>query len=231
MTRLEKIFGNKRIIALCGNKNTGKTNNLVDLIREQRRKTPDLNICIFGFEPIVTKYLINALKCVEISDMRHLNGKRNTLFILDEFQRLNLNDRRYKEQRDLIVDFIYHDNNLLLLSSPNIREFNTVIGGIIEKWLLKSVSLNQCINGSQLKEIVKNYKGRYKSLNDIRTEVNELLLINDEYEEVILCEYVPEADSKTNNKSILSKELTSSESSELSEKDCYEEFMEDWREQ
>ena len=156
-TRLEKIFGNKRIAALAGNKHTGKTNNLVFMLEEQRRATPHLNICVYGLPPNVMRYAVNILGCVEISDLRHLNGKKDTLFVLDEFQKLGLNNRRNKEKRDMVVDFIYHDNNLLLLSSPNIREFNSVIGGIVESWALKSVSLDQCVNGSQLKEIVRSY--------------------------------------------------------------------------
>lgn len=204
MTKLEKIFNKARIVSLVGNKNTGKTNNLVHLIKEQKEETPELKVYIFGFEPTVTEYL-KKLKCIEISDLKHMVDKKNSLFIIDEMQKLHLNDRREKDKRDKIVDFIYHSNNLLLLSSPNIREFNSIIGGITEKWLIKSINQDQCINGSQLKEIVKEYKGRYKILDNIRTNKNEMLLINEEQEILIQCDYEEMADSKKELSSILSK--------------------------
>ena len=207
ITKLETIFGNTRIIGLAGNKNTGKTNNLVYLIKQQRKATPGLTICVFGFAPEVMNYLTQSLRCREISDIRHMNGKKNTLFVIDEFQKLHLNDRREKDRRDKIIDFIYHDNNLLLLSSPNIREFNSVIGGVIERWLLKSVAMDQCINGSQLKNIIKAYKGSRKVLDDLRVSVDELLLINDDEEKVFKCDYIEFADNKKENKSILSSTI------------------------
>lgn len=215
-TKLETIFKGVRIVSLAGNKHTGKTNNIVHLLKEQLTTTPELQVCVFGFEPEVMTYL-KGLGCIEISDIRHMVDKKNTLFILDEMQKLHLNDRRNKDSRDKIVDFIYHNNNLLLLSSPNIREFNSIIGGITERWLLKSINLDQTVNGSQLKEVVKNYKGRYKSLDNIRVEKNELLLINEDCEVVLDCEYVAEADSKKKLSGILSKKLSSPESKEKSE--------------
>lgn len=204
MTKLEQIFNNNRIVALAGNKNSGKTNNIVYLIKEQLLSTPNLTICVYGFEYSVTKYLL-SIGCTEISDLRHMVDKKNTLFIIDEMQKLKLNDRRNKDTLNKVVDFIYHNNNLLLLSSPNIREFNSVIGGIIEKWLLKSVNLNQCVNGSQLKKVIMEYKGRLKTIDDIRTAKNELLVINNHKEEIIYCDYVVAADNKKKLSSILSK--------------------------
>jgi len=193
--KLKTIFKDCRIVALAGLKNTGKTNNLVFLIKELREKNKDIPVFAFGMPNQVMDYL-KKLKVEEISSLRQLVKKRNCLLVLDEFQKLKLNDRRYKDDLDDFIDFVYHNNVYVILSSPNIREFNSIIGGIIEKWLLKSVRKDNCVNGSQLKKIIESYKGRYKSLGALEIPVNELLVVNDEKEITINCPYVKEADSK-----------------------------------
>ncbi len=77
-----------------------------------------------------------------------------------------------------------------------------MIGGVIEKWALKSVRIDQCVNGSQLKQVVDNYKGRHKSLGSIHTEPNELLIINNDYEQLLTIDYFKDADHKKTIKEI-----------------------------
>lgn len=199
MSLLKQVFGDKRIVGLAGEKNTGKTNNLVYLIKELRDNDADISIYSYGLPEEVQRYLTKQLKVKEISSLKQLIKKRDCIIILDEFQKLKLNDRRYKDQLDEFIDFVYHNNVYVILSSPNIREFNSIIGGIIERWLLKDVRLDNCVNGSQLKEVVDEYKGRHKSLGSISIDKSEILIINDTEEMLIKCDYVPEADSKKSN--------------------------------
>jgi hypothetical protein len=194
-SKLKIIFGDKRIVGLAGEKSTGKTNNLVHLIKDFRKTNKDTPIFIYGFPESVTEYL-KKYGVTEISCLEHLVRKKDCILLLDECQKLKLNDRRNKEQLNNFVDFIYHNNVYAIFSSPNLREFNTIIGGVIEKWLLKNVRTDLCINGSQLKAVIEKYKGRRKSLNAIEVKKNELLLINDDEETIIKCPYVREADSK-----------------------------------
>jgi len=201
MNNLKKAFGNKRIIGLAGMKSTGKTNNLIYLLKEFREKDKITPVYVYGIPEMGIKYL-TSINIKEISSLRHLVKKKNSLLIVDEFQKLNLNDRRYKDALNEFVDFVYHNNIWVILSSPNIREFNSVIGGIIERWLLKDVRADQCINGSQLKNVVDEYKGRCKHLGTISVEVDKLLVIDDEEETVINCKYVKEVDNKKDQKSI-----------------------------
>ena len=198
---LKKAFGKKRIIALAGNKNSGKTNNLVYLIKQFRKHNKKTPIYAYGMPLEVMQYL-KHLKVREISRLTHLVKKKGCLLILDEYQKLKLNDRRYKDSLSEFVDFVYHSNVYCLLSSPNIREFNSVIGGVIERWLLKDVNIDQCINGSQLKKAIEEYKGRYKSMGNISVNKDTILVLDEHQEVTIHCPYVPEADSKINNQSI-----------------------------
>ena len=201
---LKEIFGDQRIIALAGEKHSGKTNNLIYLIKDLRQKMPTLPIYVYGMPQDVMQYL-KTLKVEEISELKHLLGKKNCVLILDEYQKLKLNDRRYKDALASFIDFVYHNNVYTILSSPNIREFNSIIGGVIERWLLKTVKKDSCINGSQLKRIIENYKGSWKSIDSIVLPKDKLLLINDEKEIVIDCPYVKEADSKLSNVNLFEK--------------------------
>lgn len=201
MNELKKIFGDKRIVALVGEKNSGKTNNLVRLILEYREERKDVPIYAYGMQPEVMKFL-TKFDVQEISCMKHLIQKKNCILILDEVEKLKLNDKRYKELLAEFVEFIYHNNCCVIFSSQNIREFNSIIGSVIERWLLKTVRIDSCVNGSQLKNVIDEYKGRYKTLGVIEVPKNEMLLINDNQETIIKCAYVKEADSKKVNKDL-----------------------------
>jgi len=199
--KFKEIFHDARIVGLAGNKNSGKTNNIAQMIKEYRRVDQKTEIYVYGLPPST----IDALKpynVMEISSVNQLVDKERCILIIDEMQKLKLNDRRNKDTLNEIVDFIYHKGNYLLLSSPNIREFNTVIGGVIEKWLLKGVRIDQTVNGSQLKKVVENYKGRYKLLGSIVLPPDKMLIINNDYEQVLDIEYFEEADSKKELKSL-----------------------------
>ena len=198
----KKIFDDKhRIVALPGDKNSGKTNNIVRAIIEYRKEREDVPIYAFGLPEEVMKFL-KKCNVTEISSLKQMIKKRDCFLIIDEFQKLRLNDRRNKQQLDEFIDFIYHRNVYVLLSSPNIREFNTVIGGKIERWLLKTISIDNCINGSQLKEKIDEYNGKYKFLGMIEVPKNEILLINDDSDIILNCAYVREADTKKKNKDL-----------------------------
>jgi hypothetical protein len=200
-TKLDIIFKKDRLIGLAGNKNTGKTNNLCQLLKEYKAVNPDTMIYVYGM-PQEVIIALNKLGIIEVSSLDQLVDKKNCIIVIDEFQKLKLNDRKNKDALNELVDFAYHKDVYIIFSTPNIREFNSIIGGVIEKWLLKSIRLDQCINGSQLKRVVEGYKGRYKSLGSIITEPNELLLINNEREILFDVKYFKEADHKKDLKKL-----------------------------
>lgn len=200
---LKEVFGNSRIVGLAGEKDSGKTNNLIALIKDFRKFNSASPIYVYGLEQSALDWLNKHLKGVyEISTLEQLSNKRDALIIIDEMQLLRLNSRKHTESLNKFVDFIYHHNNWVVLSSPSLREYNSIIGGKVERWALKSINAADLVNGSQLKEVVLNYQGRYKSLNSIEIGKNQLLIINDEYEKVIELEYIKEVDSKLKNVNI-----------------------------
>jgi hypothetical protein len=203
MSILKKVFGDKRIVALVGKKNSGKTNNLADMILKYRETNKDTPIYIYGLPTEANQYLKRVGGVKEISDIKHLIHKKDCVIIMDEFQRLGLNDRRKLEQLKSFVDFIYHNNCYLILTTPDPREFNTIIGSIIERWLIKTIRIDECVNGSQLKKVVQDYNGRYKSLYSIETPQNMTILINEEQETTLTFRYVKGVDTKKTNKEII----------------------------
>lgn len=197
MKLIKQVFGNERILGLCGEKNTGKTNNLVYLLstipKSKRQK-----VYFYGFPESVSQYLLkNGYK--EIDSLNQLVGKTGCLIVIDEFQKLKLNDRRNKQVLNSVVDFIHHNKNRLILCSPAIREFNSVIGSVIDKWLLKTVLIDNCVNGSHLKKVIHDYSGKYKQLNNICTPKNEFIVINNQESLTVKCEYMSIGDSKHND--------------------------------
>lgn len=198
---LHNIFHDCRIVGLAGEKSSGKTNNLVFLIKDYREHNKDVPIYFYGIPESVKPYLFN-LGCKEISSVDHLVGKKDCILIIDEMQKLHMNDRRNTDNVAAFIDFVYHNNVYVIFSSPNIREFNSVIGGFIEKWLLKTVLLSHCVNGSQLKRAIENYKGSKKEMVNIVMSKSEILVINEHEEVLINCEYVQEADNKLDNKEL-----------------------------
>lgn len=197
----KRIFEDAHIIGLVGVKNCGKTNNLIYMIKEFRETGNKTPIYVYGFKPQLIEYL-KQFGCIEISEIKHLIGKKDCILICDEYQRLKLNDRRYTEERDEFKNYIYHNNVYVILSSPDVREFNSVIGGIIERWIVKTLSLSDCVNGSQLKKAVDEYKGNYKHLGSIELPKDQILILNSLFEQRITCEYIEEADTKKGQKNI-----------------------------
>jgi len=204
--KIKELFGDCRICGLAGAKSSGKSNNLGALIRDFREKNKTTPIYVFGFnESTMTWFKSNFKKISEFSSLDQLSDKEGCLFIIDEFQRLKINDKRYKDVLDSFIDFIYHKNNWVIFSSANLREFNSIIGSKIERWGLKSIRVKDLVNGSHLKVAVMGYNGRYKAISDIVISKNKLLVINDDEEKILTLPYIENIDDKRKLVSIFKK--------------------------
>lgn len=204
---VKTLFGKERIIGLAGRRNTGKTNNLLFLLQDFRKQNSTVPVYVYGFSQDLDDWFKDH-NIIRVNSIKQLSNKKDCLIVLDEFQKLKLNDRRYKDEVDSFKNFVYHNNVFAILSSPDIRCFNSVVGGLIERYVLKSVSINDCVNGSPLKKVVDGYKGEYKTLDLLDIPVNKLLVINDDRELVLECAYLEVVDTKQFNKNIFVKELS-----------------------
>lgn len=213
---LKKLFGDKRIVALVGEKSSGKTNNLMSAVKEFRQKNDSTEILFFGLDSRTSDWISRFPNTHEFSELEHLNGKENCIIIIDEMQLLGLNDKRQKERRDAFADFIYHDNNYAIISSCNTREFNSVIGAIVERWAVKVVRSSSLVNGSQIKDRVARYRGRYKKIDGIFTPKDTMVVLNDEIETVLTFDYINEIDGKKENIDVFASDKKVKKKSEKS---------------
>lgn len=203
---LKQIFGKNRVIGIVGDVHTGKTNNLIFLLDDFRKYNRTTPIYIYGFKEEVAEQLVKKYNCSVIETLEHMSNVKNGLICCDEFQRLKIGDRRYKSLTDEFFDFIYHNNNWVIMSSPNMAEFNKLVCNKIKSWLFKSLHLQKLVNGSEVKRIVESYKGERKRLNRLFLDVSEMLFFSEEETDIIKCDYMKDFDSKKENVNIFVKE-------------------------
>ena len=86
MLKLKELFGDKRIVALAGEKHSGKTNNIVSLLLDFRQQNKETPIYVYGLPAEVIE-LLQKHNIIEISDLQQLINKKDCLLILDEYQR------------------------------------------------------------------------------------------------------------------------------------------------
>jgi len=200
---LKKIFKNNRIVGVVGNPNSGKTNNVIFLIKEFLETNPKANVVIYGFNQLSTDYL-TRLGCVVANSLAQISLAQNSLIVLDEFQKLRISDKRYRELSQEFFDFIYHNNNWLLLSSPNLAEFNKLICRRVDAWLIKELYVHDLVNGSRVKTICMDFKGFTKALGRFNIKKNEMLFLTDITSEKITVPYIKDVDGKIINVDIFS---------------------------
>ena len=196
-----KLFEHYRVFGCVGVTNSGKTNNLVFLVSELKKFNPDLSIVVYGFNKEVTDYLV-GLGCRNVDSLKQLSLVRDSVIFVDEFQKLKISDRRYKSLSDEFFDFIYHNNNWVILSSPNLSEFNKMVCRRVKVWFVKNLSIDDLVNGSSLKSALNDYMGVYKSLGRFNISKSSFLVLCDEQNFLFDCDYVKMVDSKKDNRFI-----------------------------
>jgi len=200
---LKKIFKDNRIVGVVGNPNSGKTNNVIFLIKQFIEANPKANVVIYGFNQLSTNYL-TKLGCVVVNSLAQISLSQNSLIVLDEFQKLRISDKRYRELSQEFFDFIYHNNNWLLLSSPNLAEFNKLICRRVDAWLIKELYVNDLVNGSRVKTVCMDFKGFIKALGRFNVKKNEMLFLTDITSEKFVIPYLKDVDGKIINIDIFS---------------------------
>lgn len=197
--KLKILFGDKRIVLMCGIKNCGKTNNIIALILDFRKTNTHTPIFLYGINEEVIRFIQEKVcNIYKITSLKQMKSIKNGLIIVDEFQKLKLNDRHNKDALDGVCDMIYHKdyNNKLLLCSPNLREVNSIIGSRVERWACKSINFDDLVRGSQLKRAVEEYAGGLKIMNDIVVPKNRVLILGEQIDTQIVLPYIKEADDK-----------------------------------
>ncbi|MFA7287240.1 MAG: hypothetical protein WC055_00010 [Melioribacteraceae bacterium] len=194
---LRQVFSEGvRVAGLAGVGSSGKTNSIMYLLKNFHDLCPSVQIYTYGLTERTQEWATKNLKAIEVSCISHLSDKTNSIFFLDEVHLLGLSDRAKVSEVKAFASFLNHSNNYVVLSTSNIKEYNSTLCSIIGVWLLKTVKLNMTTNGTDLKRSIRDYRGRYKRLDDVILPVNKLLVLSDQRELVIDMEYIPEIDGK-----------------------------------
>ena len=74
--KIAEIFDDKRIIGMAGERNTGKTNNLMALIKDFRTYNKSTPIYYYGLEDSVVEWMEISIKnSFEVSTLEQLSNK------------------------------------------------------------------------------------------------------------------------------------------------------------
>ncbi len=200
--QIKELFSKPGITAICGNKNSGKSN----LIHHIINKAKEFNVNIFSFG---LKGNIDLKKFYSVDELEEI---RDSFVLIDEFDTLfNLEDRKQKRQIERTLRLINHNNNILLLAGlpHNFRKF---ISSQIDKVFFFKTTKDDLVNGSTIKKILMKYNGCEMGSNLLNLEESETIFFDSKHYNKFNIPYIEEKDTKKQNvdifvqKSVLKKE-------------------------
>lgn len=188
---LNKIFNKPKLIGLCADSNTGKS-NMIYWILDELRKKKDFKLYCYGLRSSL-KNVININSVEELEDIR------NSFIVIDEmFSLFDLDNRKIKSQIENTIRLIFHNNNILLLCGVG-ENFKKFISGKLHMIFYKKVKFSDLINGSRVKNIIMNYKGNERGNTMLNLKIDEAITFDGEHYEKIFVPYMKKYDSKKNN--------------------------------
>lgn len=191
--KINKLFDKPKIIGICSDVNSGKSNLIYYLI-SKLKKYYDFDLYTYGL-----RFDINDKKIYSIEELEDI---RNSIVFIDEFFSLfDLEDRKKAKLIERTIRLINHNNNILVLCGlpENFRKF---ISNKLDAVFFGKSTLGDFINGSRLKQICLSYKGNELGSTKLNLDKGEVIFFNGNYEKVNI-PYLPQYDSKKDNKPIL----------------------------
>ncbi len=201
---LTKLFSTPRIIGMCANQHTGKTNTLYYIL-DSLSKNYHFKVYTYGLR--LSFKATTAFKSVE-----ELEQFKDSIIIIDEmFSLFDLDNRKVKAQIEKTIRLLFHNNNILLLCGLG-ENFKKFLSAKIHAVIFKQITFSDLINGSRIKQIALNYCGDEAGSTMLDIPINKAIVFNpvnfDKEKNqsnytVIDVPYLPEYDSKRENVSIL----------------------------
>ena len=196
---LKKILDKPKIIGICGDVNTGKSNLVYHLLTELK-KTSQFNLYSYG------------LRCdlgeQKIYSIAELESIKNSLIICDEYFTLfDLDDRKARRAIENTLRLINHNNNILILVGLP-ENFKKFISNKLDVVIYKKCNLGDFINGSRIKALCLSYKGSELGSAVLNLAINEALMWSDTHYSKINIPLLRDFDTKKDNvKIIMSKKV------------------------
>lgn len=195
MKNLKRLLQNDLGI-LCGRSNEGKTMALINIITAYQDNY-DGKIWVFGMK----KELTNRLGVNTFESLLELEQISDSIIIIDEVGLLfDLDNRKKKKQVDTTLRMVNHNNNKILLSGLP-TDFKKYICGKSKYFLYKTLKISDLINGSDIKEAIKQYEGTGKGSFLLHVPIDKMLCYDGHYwyQDV---KYNSTFDTKANNKDL-----------------------------
>lgn len=192
---LTNIFSKNRVIGIIGDTNTAKSSLALTQLINLKKEKPNLNIYVYGVSPYLNKVLTEQGLNIVFNAEDLLNLKNSVLFI-DEVNQLFSSRTRDKQltRMQRFFNRIYHLNNYVILTTAESGWYNKFTNSIISAWLIKSVSFDNLVNGTRIKETVKNLS-RF-SETCLELSINQFFAVYDNMTKLLNFDYVSELDFK-----------------------------------
>lgn len=182
------------IIAIIGDVSSGKSMLLYNIIEEI---TKDHKPSIYAYG--LRKQIKNVQSIYSVYELERVT---DSVIIADEFSTLlNTDNRNIKRQIESTLRLIHHNNNVLVLSgtAENYKKF---ISAKIDVMMFKKTTKADLINGSKVKEAVKQYQGVEKGVTVLDVPIDKTLIFDGSFSWHNVT-YMKHYDTKAQNKPIL----------------------------
>lgn len=192
MIDTERLLKNDMIIFL-GNRNEGKTMFLANLIRDYTNKYSG-EVHTFGMRPEIT----DKLKVKTFNSIIELEKIKNSIIIIDEVGIIfDLEDRKKRGMIEGILRLLSHNGNRILLAGvPD--DFKKFLCSKAKCFIFRTTNINDLINGSMAKEIIKQYRGNDIGYYSLELPQDEVLCYDQHFFKEKF-EYIKEFDTKLEN--------------------------------
>lgn len=197
--KFKDVFNCPKVIAVCGDVNSAKSNLLYYLL-EGLREYGKFNLYTYGLRTKIKG-------ATEIFSVNEAEQIKDSIIILDELMSLwDLDNRKSKKQIEKTLRLIHHHNNILVICAlpENLKKF---ICGKVNQWFYKRCTLSDFINGSKANEICREYRGVELGSCVLTMEKGEALHFDGKHYEKIYVPYMKKFDSKKKNIKIVQKNV------------------------
>ena len=197
--KITELFKEPKIMAVCGDVNSGKSLLLYWLISELEKDNL-FNLYTYGLKvPIGNAQVINSVE--------ELEQIKDSVIIIDEVMNLwDLDNRVIKRQIENTLRLINHHNNILIVCGvPN--NFRKFIAGKLNVIIYKKVSFDDFVNGSKIKYNALKYRGVERGTSILNLEPNRAVVYDGHHYYKLEIPYLEQYDTKRNNVKIVKKKV------------------------
>jgi len=196
--KILEVFDTPKLLGLIGDANGGKSNLLYYIIKTLNTEHK-FNLYSYGLRIDLGEQKIYSVEELEIIS--------NSIIIIDEFASLfDIDNRKEKKQIEQTLRLIFHNNNVVLFSGLP-ENFKKFIASKLDVMLFKKCALSDFINGSRVKKVALNYRGAELGAAVLNLPIDKAILYDGRHYFHLNVPYLPGADTKANNVSILTKKV------------------------